>query len=132
MRQRHQLLQLALLDAAAAPGAAPGGETALAPAAAKSSTASPTASAAGSPPAAPTPSLTAPPALSPAAADAPDAAAGAYVVRAGDTLWSISQRLLGDPYAYRLVAELNGIADPDYILPGWQLRLPTLDDEETP
>nr|MBO2471166.1 hypothetical protein [Bacillota bacterium] len=132
MRQRHQLLQLALLDAAAAPGAAPGGETALAPAAAKSSTASPTASAAGSPPAAPTPSLTAPPALSPAAADAPDAAAGAYVVRAGDTLWSISQRLLGDPYAYRLVAELNGIADPDYILPGWRLRLPTLDDEETP
>ncbi|HEY8496507.1 MAG TPA: LysM peptidoglycan-binding domain-containing protein [Limnochordales bacterium] len=47
-----------------------------------------------------------------------------YVVRAGDTLWHISGQLLGDPLAYPRLADLNRIADPDLILPGWELRIP--------
>lgn len=46
-----------------------------------------------------------------------------YVVRPGDTLWSISTQMLGDPYAYTDLAAENRITDPDLILPGWELRL---------
>lgn len=53
-----------------------------------------------------------------------------YVVRTGDTLWSISERLLGDPHAFWRLVELNDINDPDLILPGWQLTLP--DGQERP
>lgn len=47
-----------------------------------------------------------------------------YVIRQGDTLWTISTRLLGDPLAYTELAEDNEITDPDLILPGWEIRLP--------
>lgn len=47
-----------------------------------------------------------------------------YVVRTGDTLWDISERLLGDPYAYIRVALQNELDDPNLILPGWELKLP--------
>jgi len=47
-----------------------------------------------------------------------------YVVREGDTLWRISGQLLGDPLAYARLADLNRIANPDFILPGWELRIP--------
>lgn len=46
-----------------------------------------------------------------------------YVVRPGDTLWSISTQMLGDPYAYTDLAAENRITNPDLILPGWELRL---------
>ncbi|OUM98230.1 MAG: hypothetical protein BAA04_07125 [Firmicutes bacterium ZCTH02-B6] len=48
-----------------------------------------------------------------------------YVVREGDTLWHISGQLLGNPLAYPSLADLNRIADPDLILPGWELRIPS-------
>lgn len=46
-----------------------------------------------------------------------------YVVRSGDTLWSISRQLLGDPYAYEKLASENRITDPDLILPGWEIQI---------
>ena len=56
-----------------------------------------------------------------------------YTVRAGDTLWDISARLLGDPERYReLFADNQGVAlgdghvltNPNLIWPGLHLRLP--------
>lgn len=50
-----------------------------------------------------------------------------------DTLWDISERLLGDPLRYKEIYELNKgrmqsdgrrLTDADLIQPGWQLRLP--------
>lgn len=76
------------------------------------------------------------------AANAPVEAAGAYasggtpgsyVVRPGDTLWSIAGRELGSPLRWREIAEINmGRPQPDgralenagWILPGWVLELP--------
>lgn len=54
----------------------------------------------------------------------PFGASDRYVVRQGDTLWSISSRLLGDPFAYKELARDNDIVNPDLILPGWELHLP--------
>lgn len=47
-----------------------------------------------------------------------------YVIRPGDTMWSISRTLLGDPKAFRRLAEVNDIEDPDTIYPGQRLVLP--------
>lgn len=46
-----------------------------------------------------------------------------YVVREGDTLWSISQRFTGSPYNYPRIAGENRIAEPDLIFPGQRIRL---------
>ncbi|HEY0664500.1 MAG TPA: chemotaxis protein CheW [Gallionella sp.] len=46
-----------------------------------------------------------------------------YVVKRGDTLWSIAQRLTGNPYNYPRIAGSNAIANPDLIFPGQQIRL---------
>src|SRR5690606_19830190 len=59
------------------------------------------------------------------------AAPAGYVVRPGDTLWSISARLLGNPYDYVRVALENELTNPDLILPGWELRLPPAGPEES-
>jgi proteasome lid subunit RPN8/RPN11 len=48
-----------------------------------------------------------------------------YQVVKGDTLWEISTNLLGDPRAYRLIAEANSISDPNKIVPGMSLLIPT-------
>ena len=40
-----------------------------------------------------------------------------YVVREGDTLWRISDRMTGDPYNYIEVAEYNNIINPNLIYP---------------
>ena len=45
-----------------------------------------------------------------------------YIVKEGDTLWEISQRLTGDPLNYRQIAGLNQIPNPDLIFPGQSLR----------
>lgn len=49
-----------------------------------------------------------------------------YVVRSGDTLWAIAQRLYGDPYQYKRLFEANPrvLAAPEHIFPGQVLRVP--------
>lgn len=56
-----------------------------------------------------------------------------YVVRAGDSLWSIAETHIGDPYRWteiwemnrnREVAEGHRLSRPGFIQPGWKLRLP--------
>ncbi|MEO8333045.1 MAG: chemotaxis protein CheW [Gallionella sp.] len=46
-----------------------------------------------------------------------------YIVREGDTLWSISERFTGNPYNYPRIAGENRIADPDLIFPEQRIRL---------
>jgi len=46
-----------------------------------------------------------------------------YVVRSGDTLWAICQKLLGDGSRYREVAVANGIKNPNLIYVGQVIRL---------
>jgi nucleoid-associated protein YgaU len=46
-----------------------------------------------------------------------------YVVVKGDTLWTIAARLTGDPRKFGRLAIENGIADPDRIYPGQEIRL---------
>ncbi len=50
-----------------------------------------------------------------------------YVVRPGDTLWAIAQRMYGDPYQYKRLFEANPrvLAAPEHIFPGQVLRVPT-------
>jgi LysM repeat protein len=56
-----------------------------------------------------------------------------WTVTKGDTLWGIAEQALGDPLRYPQIADLNeGRIQPDgrvlrsddFLLPGWQLRLP--------
>src|SRR5690606_21166243 len=47
-----------------------------------------------------------------------------YVIQPGDTMWSISRTLLGDPRAFRELAEANQIEDPNIIYPGQRLTVP--------
>jgi len=57
-----------------------------------------------------------------------------YVVKPGDTLWSIAERELGSPLRWREIAILNygrlqseggELTDAHWIYPGWELLLPT-------
>lgn len=50
---------------------------------------------------------------------------GTYVVKSGDSLWSIASRMLGNGTDYIKIAELNGIPYPYNIYPGQVLKLPT-------
>jgi hypothetical protein len=61
-----------------------------------------------------------------------------YVVERGDTLWDIADERLDDPTRYpEIVAASQDItqpdgqhlSDPDLILPGWTLHVPTAQDE---
>ena len=47
-----------------------------------------------------------------------------YQVEAGDSLWSIAARMLGDGNRYREIAELNPKVNPDVLLLGQSLVLP--------
>jgi hypothetical protein len=58
---------------------------------------------------------------------------GTYIVRAGDSLWSIAESKLDDPYRWTTIWQLNQgrempdgerLLRPGYIRPGWRLRLP--------
>ncbi|MFG2115324.1 LysM peptidoglycan-binding domain-containing protein [Streptomyces sp. NPDC048718] len=49
-------------------------------------------------------------------------------VAAGDSLPSLAQREYGDPAAWRVIAEANGIDDPLRLAPGRQLLLPAPDE----
>jgi len=46
----------------------------------------------------------------------------------GDTLQSVATKELGKPTAWRAIAELNGIDDPQRVPPGTVLLIPTLAD----
>ncbi|NLG68688.1 MAG: LysM peptidoglycan-binding domain-containing protein [Firmicutes bacterium] len=52
-----------------------------------------------------------------------------YRVQRGDTLWLIAQRFYGDPTAYTLIAQANGLSDPHRLVAGQELLLPPLDGE---
>ncbi len=48
-----------------------------------------------------------------------------YVVKKGDTLWSISERFLNDPFFWPRLWQVNNyIINPDLIYPGNTIRLP--------
>jgi nucleoid-associated protein YgaU len=49
-----------------------------------------------------------------------------YTVKAGDTLWDISQQVYGDPYAWSTVARANNLDNPDLIYPGQKFSMPQL------
>ncbi|NLI75051.1 MAG: peptidoglycan DD-metalloendopeptidase family protein [Candidatus Riflebacteria bacterium] len=57
-----------------------------------------------------------------------------YTVVAGDTLWDIAARFLGDPHKYPELVEANKAKypslanNPGLILPGWELTLPGVPD----
>ena len=46
-----------------------------------------------------------------------------YKVKKGDNLWTICKRELGDATKCWEVAKKNNISNPDYILPGWVIKL---------
>jgi LysM repeat protein len=56
------------------------------------------------------------------------AARRVHRVAAGDSLPSLAQREYGDPAAWRVIAEANGVDDPMRLAPGRQLLLPALDE----
>jgi nucleoid-associated protein YgaU len=69
-----------------------------------------------------------------------DAEATRTVIR-GDTLWAIAAEDLGDGHRYTEIFELNRgdvqpdgriLRDPDLILPGWELELPTGSSPSSP
>lgn len=51
-------------------------------------------------------------------------AGSAYVVKKGDSLWRIAERLLGDGRRWKELAAVNGIQNPDMIRPGQVIRMP--------
>lgn len=55
------------------------------------------------------------------------AEAHTYVVRDGDTLWTIAKQVYGDPHQYKRLLEANPsvMASPEHIFPGQVLRVPT-------
>jgi nucleoid-associated protein YgaU len=70
---------------------------------------------------------TAPPATPPAATPAspPVAGASVYVIRSGDTLSGIAWRVYGNPGAWPCIWAANKwIANPRFLLRGWQITLP--------
>lgn len=51
------------------------------------------------------------------------ATAGTYTVQKGDTLWMIAKKYLGDGSKYTVLAQLNGLKNPNLIYPGQVIRL---------
>jgi len=45
-----------------------------------------------------------------------------YTVKAGDSLWAICKKQLGDGSKYAEIAKLNGISNPSSIIPGQTIR----------
>lgn len=82
-----------------------------------------------------TPDFTPPPEL--ADESAPPAAAAAaltsvtHVVAAGDTLWAIAERYMGDGTLWPAIAVANGITDPTRLRVGQVLTVPTASEAPT-
>ena len=47
-----------------------------------------------------------------------------YVVKKGDSLWSIAKRYLGSGFKYKDIAKSNNISNPDDIEVGQKIILP--------
>ncbi len=47
-----------------------------------------------------------------------------YVVKEGDSLWTIAQGAYGDGYAWTRIAQANNLSTPDFISAGQKLSLP--------
>lgn len=64
----------------------------------------------------------------------PDAAPpdATHTIRKGDTLWDLAQKLLGDPFEWERIQELNRsfITNPHLIFPGDVLRIPGMQDAD--
>ncbi len=76
--------------------------------------------------------------LTPSVVAPPASATSAYVVRAGDSLWTIADTQLGDGADWTAIAALNlgrtmpdgrRFIDPSLIFPGWTLILPATDTD---
>jgi len=55
-----------------------------------------------------------------------------YLVKRGDSLWSIAEECSGDGQRWTEIATLNGIANPNHILVGQILRLPIFNHYRMP
>lgn len=102
----------------AAPGGVPVATAAPAPATAAVTAAAPAAADAEAAPLAPTPGA---PAVTEQESSSP------YVVRAGDTLWSIAAQHLGSGHDYHRIVDLNRdllASGADWVTPGMVLQLP--------
>jgi hypothetical protein len=51
-----------------------------------------------------------------------------WVVKDGDSLWSIAGKEYGDPAHWRLIASANRIANPRFLQPGQELVLPVKEE----
>jgi LysM repeat protein len=49
-----------------------------------------------------------------------------YTVDNGDTLFGIAQRFYGDGMKFPIIAQANGITNPNLIFPGQVLQIPDL------
>mgnify|MGYP002625632762 CR=1 FL=1 len=75
--------------------------------------------------------------VTPSEPTAPDVAAPAptrsgteeYVVREGDTLGDIAREHLGSVEAWRRIAQLNGIDEPEKLVVGTRLKLPPKEEK---
>jgi nucleoid-associated protein YgaU len=63
------------------------------------------------------------PTPAPAEASGP-ASAQTYVVKSGDTLWTIAQKVYGDGALYKLIAEENGLTSKASLRKGQTLTIP--------
>jgi nucleoid-associated protein YgaU len=48
-----------------------------------------------------------------------------YIVRAGDSVWRIAEKQLGDKERFREIIKLNALEDEDYLTVGQRLLIPT-------
>lgn len=62
------------------------------------------------------------PAPPPQAVDSPEVVR--YKVKWGDTLWDIAQSYYDNPWLYKLIASVNNIKNPDYVVAGTILTIP--------
>lgn len=58
--------------------------------------------------------------------------APSYKVKSGDSLWSISTYVYGDPKYWPEIAKANRLAKPDLILIGQLLKIPDLNSQDKP
>lgn len=53
-----------------------------------------------------------------------------YVVKSGDSLYSISMQFYGDPQKVNLIIRANNITDPNYLMEGQKLKIPPAEQGE--